>query len=63
MPDISSKVKSLIESVRSKLTRTPSERPLDQRRRGYQLYAQEQKAMGESAEDYDTWLSKQSPEM
>lgn len=63
MPDIPAKVKSLIDSVRSKLTSTPSGRPLDQRKRGYQLYEKEQRAMGEQADDYETWASKQSADI
>lgn len=66
MADITGKVKALIDSVRGKLTsstKTPSGRPLDQRRDGYRLYQREQQAMGEPAEPYESWISKQSPEM
>lgn len=63
MPDIPSKVKSLIDSVRSKLTNTPSGRALDKRGRGYQLYVKEQEAMGESAVPYEQWSKTQSPDL
>lgn len=62
MADIPAKVKALIDSVRSKLTTspdTPSGRPLDQRRRGYQLYAKEQQTMGEPAVPYEEWMKSQ----
>lgn len=62
MADISSRVKALVEAVRGKLTsaNTPSGRPLDQRRRGYQLYVQEAQQMGDQAVPYEQWLSQQS---
>lgn len=65
MADIQGKVKALIESVRGKLTsskKTPSGRPLDQRRDGYRLYAREAQQMGEPVQSYEEWISKQSPE-
>mgnify|MGYP000910459234 CR=1 FL=1 len=64
MADITGKVKALIESVRGKLTtsdKTPSGRPLDQRRDGYRLYQREQQAMGEPAVPYEDWIKTQSP--
>lgn len=64
MADISSKVKALIDSVRGKLTSdTPSGRPLDQRRRGYQLYAKEAQVMGEQPMPYEQWLSQQQSDL
>lgn len=63
MPEIPSKVKALIESVRNKLTssaKTPSGRPLDQQRRGYQLYAKEAQAMGESPKSYEEWMESEA---
>lgn len=64
MADISTKVKALIESVRGKLTsQTPSGRPLDQRRRGYQLYAKEAGMMGEPVKSYEQWLGEQEPNL
>lgn len=62
MADIPKKVGALIDSIRGKLT-TPSGRSLDQRRRGYQLYAKERQAEGESPDDYETWLKSQSAEI
>lgn len=62
---ISDKVKALIEAVRGKLTTadTPSGRPLDQRRRGYQLHVQEMKQLGEQPMSYEEWMSQQDPEL
>jgi hypothetical protein len=34
-------------------------KPLEQRRRGYQLYAQEQQAMGEQPASYEEWVTTQ----
>lgn len=64
MADLTGKVKALIDSVRGKLTtsdKTPSGRPLDQRRDGYRLYAREAQAMGETAKPYEQWISEQAP--
>lgn len=64
MADLTGKVKALIDSVRGKLTtsdKTPSGRPLDQRRDGYRLYAREAAAMGEPAKSYEEWISEQAP--
>ncbi len=64
MADIQGKVKALIDSVRGKLTttdKTPSGRPLDQRRDGYRLYTREQQSMGEPAVTYEEWIKTQSP--
>lgn len=66
MADITGKVKALIESVRGKLTttdKTPSGRPVDQRRRGYQLYAKEAQVMGETPKSYEEWIAEQPAEM
>lgn len=66
MADIQGKVKALIESVRGKLTsssKTPSGRPLDQRRDGYRLYVREQQQMGEPAQPYEQWITTQNPEL
>jgi hypothetical protein len=67
MADISAKVKALIDSVRGKLTSampaTPSGRPVDQRLRGYQLYAKEAQVMGEQPMPYEQWISQQSPDI
>lgn len=68
--DLPDKIKYLIEALRNKPERppnatgkgpakTPSGRPLDQRRRGYQLYAQEAAQMGEPAQSYEEWISSQ----
>lgn len=64
MADLQGKVKALIDSVRGKLTtsdKTPSGRPLDQRRDGYRLYAREAQAMGETPQSYEEWIGSQSP--
>lgn len=55
------KVKALIESVRSKVSSTPSGRPLDRRMDGYRLYQREQQAMGDPVQGYDEWIKTQSP--
>lgn len=63
MADLTGKVKALIDSVRGKLTNsdssTPSGRPLDQRRRGYQLYAKEAQVMGDTPKSYEEWIAEQ----
>lgn len=64
MADLTGKVKALIDSVRGKLTNsssTPSGRPLDQRRRGYQLEQAEARAQGLPEKSYEEWLSEQQP--
>ena len=68
--DIADKMRVLIEALRNKPERppnaigkgpptTPSGRPLDQRRRGYQLYAQEANQMGDTPMSYEEWISSQ----
>lgn len=69
--DLSEKMRALIDALRSKPERppnaggpkegsyTPSGRPLDQRRRGYQLYAQEAAQMGEAPMSYEEWIRSQ----
>lgn len=37
----------------------PKKNLLDQRRRGYQLYAQEAQQMGESPQSYEEWMESQ----
>ena len=62
MSDLTGKVKALIDSVLGKLTtsdKTPSGRPLDQRRDGYRQYARESQAMGEPAKSYEEWIGEQ----
>lgn len=56
---ISDKVKALIDSVRGKLTSTPSGRPLDRRLDGYRMYKDEQNAMGDPVEPYESWIKSQ----
>lgn len=67
MADIPAKVKALIESVRSKLTSTPSGRPLDQRRAGYGLYLKEKRTPGlddgTPVMSYEEWLKQQPAEI
>jgi len=70
--EIADKMRVLIEALRSSPQRppnaksrgpagvsTPSGRPLDQRRRGYQLYAQEAQTNGEDPMSYEEWISSQ----
>lgn len=68
--DLPDKIKYLIEALRNKPERppsavgkgpasTPSGRPLDQRRRGYQLYAQEAQVNGDDPMSYEEWISSQ----
>lgn len=57
---ITDKVKALIESVRGKLTSTPSGRPLDRRLDGYRLYKREAEAMGEPVQTYEDWFKQQT---
>lgn len=37
----------------------PKLKPIELRSRGYQLYANEQKAMGETPVDYEEWIKSQ----
>jgi hypothetical protein len=55
--------KKIIDLLRGKGADTPSGRPLDQRRRGYQLAAKEAKLMGERVPSYEEWLAAQPAEM
>lgn len=70
--DLTDKMKLLLEALRGKPDRppnaaergpagsyTPSGRPLDQRRRGYQLYAQEAGQMGDTPVSYEEWIRQQ----
>jgi hypothetical protein len=65
MTDLTGKDKALIDSVRGKLTNstagTPSGRPLDQRRRGYQLSQAEARAQGLPEQTYEDWIKEQAP--
>lgn len=65
MADLTGKVKALIDSVRGKLTNTdastPSGRPLDQRRRGYQLYQAQARIEGSPEKTYEEWMAEQAP--
>lgn len=56
-------VQKIIDMLRGKGAATPSGRPLDQRRRGYQLAAKEAQAMGEPVPTYEQWLAQQPPGM
>lgn len=68
--DLPDKIRYLVEALRNKPQRppnavgkgpssTPSGRPLDQRRRGYQLYAQEAQQNDEPVRSYEEWISGQ----
>jgi hypothetical protein len=56
-------VQKIIDKLRGKGAATPSGRPVDQRRRGYQLAAKEAQVMGERVPSYEEWLSKQPAEL
>lgn len=56
---ITGKMKALINSVREKISATPSGRPLDRRLDGYRLYKREQEAMGDPVQSYEEWFSTQ----
>lgn len=56
-------LETIVNMLRGKGSDTPSGRPLDQRRRGYQLAAQEAQAMGEQPPSYEEWLAAQDPSM
>lgn len=56
-------VQKIIDMLRGKGADTPSGRPLDQRRRGYQLAAKEAKLMGEAVPTYEQWLAQQPAAM
>jgi hypothetical protein len=39
----------------------PKLQPIELRSRGYQLYVQEQKALGETPASYEEWMKTQTP--
>lgn len=56
-------VQKIIDKLRGKGADTPSGRPVDQRRRGYQLAAKEAQVMGERVPSYEEWLAKQPADL
>jgi hypothetical protein len=63
MADIADKMRYLINALRGRGNSAEgdqnSRRLLDQRRRGYQLYVQESKVMGEPILSYEEWIRTQ----
>jgi hypothetical protein len=58
--DMTGGIKYLLEGLRSgKNPDNAKLKPIEQRRRGYQLYVKEQKQMGEPAISYEEWLASQ----
>lgn len=62
MDIIPENVKALVKALRSKGKSNPDNpklKPVEQRRRGYQLYAQEAQQMGEPVVSYEEWIAGQ----
>lgn len=60
--DLPEKMRALIDAVRGRTKANPDNtnlKPLEQRRRGYQLYAQEATAMGDDVMSYEDWIKSQ----
>lgn len=49
----------LVKQTYGKPKKEGGMKPLEQRRRGYQLYAQEAEQMGEPAQSYEEWMMSQ----
>jgi hypothetical protein len=59
---IPEKVKAMVNALRNKTKANPDNpklKPVEQRRRGYQLYAQEAQQMGEPVVSYEEWIAGQ----
>lgn len=55
-------IQALIKALRNKKPSNPDNpklKPVEQRRRGYQLYAQEAQQMGEPVASYEEWIAGQ----
>lgn len=53
-------VKALVAALRNKSNPdNPKLKPIEQRRRGYQLYAKEAQIMGETPQSYEEWIKGQ----
>lgn len=60
MPDNSQKY--LADALRTAKNPVNSKlKPIELRTRGYQLYAEEQKAMGDPVVSYEEWMKTQTP--
>lgn len=62
MDVIPDKVKAIVDALRGKTTSNPDNpklKPIEQRRRGYQLYAKEAQLMGETPVSYEEWIKTQ----
>jgi hypothetical protein len=60
MDMIPDKVKAVVAALRNKgNSDNPKLKPIEQRRRGYQLYAQEAQQMGEPVVSYEEWMQGQ----
>lgn len=60
MDMIPDKVKAMVAALRNKSNPdNPKLKPIEQRRRGYQLYAQEAQQMGEPVVSYEEWIAGQ----
>lgn len=58
--EIPESIKAVIDALRKKKTEAPPKlKPLEQRRRGYQLYAQEAQVNGEDPLSYEEWIASQ----
>lgn len=54
-------IQAIIKALRSPKSNpdNPKLKPIEQRRRGYQLYAKEAQLMGEPVRSYEEWIVEQ----
>lgn len=61
--DIPENIRAVIDALRGgakkENPKNPKLKPIEQRRRGYQLYAQEAQANGEDPLSYEEWIVSQ----
>ena len=60
--DVKAKVTALRDRAAKVATQNPSNaklKPIEQRRRGYQLYVQEANQLGDDPKPYDDWIRGQ----
>lgn len=62
LESIKQKAKALRDKVGQTTTQNPANprlKPIEQRRRGYQLYAREAQTLGETPKSYEEWIAEQ----
>lgn len=57
--EIPESIKAVIDTLRGKNPKNPKLKPIEQRRRGYQLYAKEAQVNGEDPLSYEEWIVSQ----